>query len=121
MNDCPQRPIDINRVSENDTLDSDSGFTIDNVEGNVEHNQAFININPGPNYKEVKFKIDTGSHVGILSGTVYIDLAPYYPLSKCKIQLFAYNGHSAHLICYSVIQSNLWVENMKYTHALIEY
>ncbi|XP_062603293.1 uncharacterized protein K02A2.6-like [Saccostrea cucullata] len=74
---------------------------------NVEHYQAFINIKLGPNHKEVRFKVDTGSQVNILPESLYIDLAPYHTLGKSKIKLFAYNGHSVHPIGYSVIQSNL--------------
>ncbi|XP_062600865.1 uncharacterized protein K02A2.6-like [Saccostrea cucullata] len=109
--DNTQRSVDINHdtcnVFGNFVHESDSDFNIDNVDSNVEHDQAFINIKLGPNHKEVRFKVDTGSQVNILPESLYIDLAPYHTLGKSKIKLFAYNGHSVHPIGYSVIQSNL--------------
>ncbi|XP_062576025.1 uncharacterized protein K02A2.6-like [Saccostrea cucullata] len=110
-NTYTQRSVDINHdtcnVIGNFVHESDSDFNIDNVDSNVEHDQAFINIKLGPNHKEVRFKVDTGSQVNILPESLYIDLAPYHTLGKSKIKLFAYNGHSVHPIGYSVIQSNL--------------
>ena len=75
VNDCPQGLCDIycvNHVSlcEYDVHESDSDFNIDNIESIVEHDQAFIKIKLGLNKKEVKFKIDTGSHVNILPETM---------------------------------------------------
>lgn len=60
---CPETTTDNNHVivNDNNVHDSDSDFNIDNVESNVEHDQAFINIKLGPNHKDVRFKVDTVS------------------------------------------------------------
>lgn len=92
--DCSRRSSDINHVGvfDNDAmhfLESDSDFNIDNVDSNVEHDQACINIKLDPIHKEVKFKVDTGSQANILPETLYSDLAPYRTLGKSKINLFA--------------------------------
>lgn len=51
-------------VNDNSVHDSDSNFNIDNVEGNVEHDQEFIN-------KNVRIKVDTESQVNIIPEILY--------------------------------------------------
>ena len=51
---------------------------------------------------------------------MYNDLASQYPLSKSKIKLFAYNGHSVHPIGYSVIQSNLKGRDYSIEYQVVE-
>lgn len=56
-----QPSIGINHVSVNENYTCNSDFNIDNVESNVEHDQAFINIKLGLKHKDVNLKIDKGS------------------------------------------------------------
>lgn len=51
-------------VNDNSVHDSESNFNIDNVEGNVEHDQEFIN-------KNVRIKVDTESQVNIIPEILY--------------------------------------------------
>ncbi|MEW8545660.1 MAG: hypothetical protein AB2693_19230, partial [Candidatus Thiodiazotropha sp.] len=71
--------------------DSDD-FFVDSVECNSKMDQAFVEIEVGPNSFPIKFKIDTGSQVNILLRQVYSKLNLSHPLEQPTTRLTAYRG-----------------------------
>ncbi|MCG7879449.1 MAG: RNase H-like domain-containing protein, partial [Candidatus Thiodiazotropha endolucinida] len=74
--------------------DSDD-FFVDSVESNkFVNDQAFVEIEVGPSYVPINFKIDTGSQVNILPFQTYKKLKLHHTLQKPSTKLTAYGGNT---------------------------
>ncbi len=102
---CRQKKNDRARSSINvvncDPADDSSDFFVDSVETHqVRNGQAFVDIEVGPKFQNIKFKLDTGSQVNILPENIYRKLNLQHVLQKSTSKLSAYNGSSLESVGY---------------------
>ncbi|XP_045182664.2 uncharacterized protein K02A2.6-like [Mercenaria mercenaria] len=72
--------------------DLENNFIVDTISLDQTQNQAFITIEVGPKYKDVEFKLDTGSHVNIIPRSIWNCLGIHDPLRPTDRKLTAYDG-----------------------------